>query len=505
MYKKERFPLFSHLDRQPGPEQMSAILERCSIRLSSAQVDQLWTYHQLLRQYNPELNLTRVHNFTNMVLKLYADSILPGLLMELPSPLLDLGTGPGMPGIPLKIAFPDLEIVLAESRRNRVAFLETACEQLGLNGVLIIGKGITSDFEHPVAGVITRAVESIELTLERIGGCLAANGSAIFMKGPQCDPEIREASARFTGSYRLELDRSYNIPHTPHERRLVVFRRIDEPLSARKASARERHFFRKIESEQNETFKDLKKLLTSRGIRKQNKAIVSGAKPIAEILSRFPERCDAWISSDAQLPPPLDSPVDLSWYQLAPALFQTLDIFGTNVPLLVVKTQPIPVWEPAQGFPDGCSVLVPFQDPENVGTVIRSSVAFGASRIILLAESAHPYHPKVIRASGGAVFHAELFHGPALEDLPEDLPLVPLSSEGEDIAFFKFPRRFGLLPGIEGPGLPEYWRRRAVAVPIRHEVESLNASTATAIALYVWSRSLGKSSLTPFCSTECNR
>lgn len=487
MHKNERLP--SRSDRQPGIEQMSAILERSGISLSSAQLEQLWTYHQLLRRHNPELNLTRVHNFTNMVLKLYVDSILPGQLMELPSPLLDLGTGPGMPGIPLKIAFPDLEIVLAESRQNRVAFLETACEELGFGGISIVGRGITPDFEQPVSGVITRAVESIEHTLERIGGCLASNGLAIFMKGPQCDFEVRDASSRFASSYNLEMDRSYRIPHTPHERRLIVFRRIDEPLSVRKATAMERHFHRQIESDQNEAFKDLKKLLTSRGVRKQNRAIVSGAKQVAEVLASFPERCDAWISSSVQNPPPPDSPPGLSWYQVAPPLFQTLDMFGTNAPLLVVKTKPIPVWDPGEGFLEGCTVLVPFQDPENVGTVIRSSVAFGASRIVLLEESANPYHPKAVRASGGAVFHAELMQGPALDDLPNDLPLVPLSSEGADIASFIFPKSFGLLPGMEGPGLPEHLRARAVAIPMSCEVESLNASTATAIALYVWSRS----------------
>ena len=98
---------------------MAALLERSGIKLSEHQLDQLWLYHKLLRRYNPELNLTRIHNFTNMVLKLYVDSILPGTLMDLPSPLLDLGTGPGMPGIPLKIAYPNLEILLAESRKNR--------------------------------------------------------------------------------------------------------------------------------------------------------------------------------------------------------------------------------------------------------------------------------------------------------------------------------------------------------------------------------------------------
>ena len=83
---------------KPSIAALRVILERSGIRLSSFQLEQLWLYHQLLRQYNPELNLTRIHNFANMVLKLYVDSMLPAQMVELPSPLLDLGTGPGAAG-----------------------------------------------------------------------------------------------------------------------------------------------------------------------------------------------------------------------------------------------------------------------------------------------------------------------------------------------------------------------------------------------------------------------
>ena len=108
---------------------------------------------------------------------------------------------------------------------------------------------------------------------------------------------------------------------------------------------------------------------------------------------------------------------------------------------------------------------MPFQDPENAGAVIRSAVAFGVDRVILLLECAHPYHPKTLRASGGAVLHAELWEGPSVEDLPPELPVVPLSAGGTDIAAFTFPETFALLPGLEGPGLPEVWRGRGVASP----------------------------------------
>ena len=142
-------------------------------------------------------------------------------------------------------------------------------------------------------------------------------------------------------------------------------------------------------------------------------------------------------------------------------------------------------WSPSEGLPDGCTLLVPFQDPENVGAVIRSAVAFGVAAIIMLHEAANPYHPKSVRASGAVVFRANLLQGPSIHHLPENLPIVPLSKEGKKISDFKFPAKFALLPGIEGPGLPDRYRKAGVSIPVSPEVESLNAAVATAIALFV--------------------
>lgn len=467
---------------------MVLLLERSGITLADSQAERLWSYHNLLRQYNPELNLTRIHNFENMVLKLYVDSILPGTLIQLPSPLMDLGSGPGMPGIPLKIAFPELEVILAESRSKRTDFLKIVIEKIQLKKISVISKSISESFREPVNAVITRAVENMVPTLERISGCLAQGGLAVFMKGPGCDPEVADAVDKCGGQYRLSADIPYRIPHTTHDRRLVVFERLSAPVWQIKDAAMTRHPFRSIESEDNALFKQLKKLRSGRGIRKNQAALVSGSKITREILNAFPERCQAWISRDDQPPGP-DVPENVAWYQLSPHLFQAIDEFGTNAPILMVAVPDMIPWRPDTGFEKGCSLLVPFQDPENVGTVIRSAVAFGVTRVILLAESAHPFHPKAIRASGGAVFHADLYEGPALSDLPPDLSILALSAEGADISALEFPPAFGLLPGIEGPGLPDHLRANALSIPITPEVESLNAATATAIALFAWSLS----------------
>ncbi len=473
---------------EPGPQALAAIFASCGIALTQRQIDQLWLYHSLLRRHNTELNLTRIHNFANMVLKLYVDSVLPAQLTQLPSPLMDLGTGPGMPGIPLKILHPELTLRLAEGRGKRVAFLHDVLASLDLEGLEIIERAITPTFDEPVNGVITRAVETMDQTLARIDNCLSEKGHVIFMKGPGCDPEIAEALQRFDRRYALIEDRAYRIGDTRHERRLVVFERLDAPPRAIAATAARRHPVQTVTSEQNSRFKSLKKLLTGRGVKKAGQALLAGARPVAEMINAFPERCLAWISSGSQNPPHENTPATLQWLQLSEPLYQVLDIFGTHAPLLLIEVADMAPWSPEEEFPEGCSLLVPFQDPENIGAIIRSAAAFDVNQVILLAESAHPYHPKALRAAGGVTPKVRLRQGPSLKNLPEHLPIVALSAEGRSIDTASLPKRFGLLAGLEGEGLPARWRERSVCIPISKKVESLNAATATAIALYEWRR-----------------
>lgn len=472
----------------PGPGALAALFDRCGITLEREQADLMWRYHQLLRRHNAELNLTRIHNFENMVLKLYVDAALPALLTDLPSPLMDLGSGPGMPGIPLKILRPELDIHLAESRAKRVDFLQRVIADLGLDGIHVIQKKVTPDFQADMAGIITRAVETVEQTLDRVQGCLQRGGRLIFMKGPGCEDEVRNAGKRFEGKFELTQDLAYRIGNTRHQRRLVVFRRLDEPPQLRARRAAGRHHVQAISSSGNPSFKALKKLLEGRGIKKAAQALLSGRRPVEEMLARFPDRCLAWISAGDRQAPAAGSPETMHWVQLEDSLFRELDIFGTRSPLLCIQVPAMVPWAPEQGFAQGCNLLVPFQDPENIGAVIRSAAAFGVAQVILLAECAHPYHPKSLRASGGSVPGVCLRSGPSLHDLPADLPLLALSGEGTPISQARFPEAFGLLAGLEGPGLPDRWRAKALRIPIGPQVESLNAAAAVAVALYEWRR-----------------
>lgn len=511
---------------RPGRHALEAILKDCGTSLGPAQIDRLWSYHQLLRAANVRLNLTRIHNFENMVLKHYVDSLLILKFLDLPSPLIDMGSGPGLPGIPLKIARPETKMILAEPRGARADFLAEVCTQLGLEEIEVYAHKLGANYPGKVEGVISRAVGSIGETLDRVAACLVAGGRMIFMKGPDCEDEIAAAAldqAKAPGGlFRPSADHAYAIPGTPHRRRLLVYERTDlesgqwrvasggslaradearpsdaalaggpvvspsgmhSPLAGRHSPLQAHE----LSSESNPSFRVFRDLLSGRGIRKHGQAILAGPRIIGEVLEKAPRSAQAWITDPKGAP---ELGVVPAWYRLAGALFKELDVAGTNAPLLLVTVPPLQEWSDDAPWPEGCTLFIPFQDPENVGAVIRSAAAFGAARVVLLREAAHPFHPRASRAAGSALFQVPLLQGPSIRDLSSrHVTILALDASGPELSEVPFPARFGLVAGLEGPGLPEHLRagdRRRIAMA--PGVESLNAATATAIALYAWSR-----------------
>jgi 16S rRNA (guanine527-N7)-methyltransferase len=209
------------------PEVMGRLLTTHGFSLTQHQLELVTRYHGYLLDRNRTLNLTRILNLEDMVLKHYVDCFMVNrLLPDFPEPLLDIGSGAGFPGLPLKILSPDKHIILGEGVRKRVAFLRDARELLQLERLDIIGRNIDKDFEYPVAAVITRAVESIRDTLARIRNCLRVDGIAVFMKGPNVDVEIKEALRKYPDLYALDADHAYTLSSSPYKRRLVIFRKL---------------------------------------------------------------------------------------------------------------------------------------------------------------------------------------------------------------------------------------------------------------------------------------
>ncbi|MGZ3768486.1 MAG: 16S rRNA (guanine(527)-N(7))-methyltransferase RsmG [Bdellovibrio sp.] len=190
------------------------------------QRQQLAHFYRLLMLNQEKENFTRLLKLRDIAIKHFIDSIIILKYTKLQFPLLDVGTGPGFPGIPLKIMFPDEKIILGEGVQRRVEFLKHVRAEMKLKNLDILGRNINKYCVYPVNGVITRAVEDIGNTLSNVINCLQIGGRVYFMKGPGVDPEIAAAKENWGEYYKLVDNIAYTLPETPHERRLVIYEKI---------------------------------------------------------------------------------------------------------------------------------------------------------------------------------------------------------------------------------------------------------------------------------------
>ncbi|MDP3939217.1 MAG: 16S rRNA (guanine(527)-N(7))-methyltransferase RsmG [Deltaproteobacteria bacterium] len=196
-----------------------------TIPVSPALRENLGRYRALLLDWNTRVNLTRVGNPRAVLIKHFLDSlaVLPHLDFE--GPLLDVGSGAGLPGLVLKLARPGLPVTLVEARAKKVAFLEEARRRLGVSGLTILHQHLEP--ADPALGgrfgtVVSRAFTAPAPFLVLARGFLASRGRVIAMMGPPRPGEPDPAqTAREQGAGRAEVV-AFSLPEGAGDRRLLV-------------------------------------------------------------------------------------------------------------------------------------------------------------------------------------------------------------------------------------------------------------------------------------------
>jgi len=242
-----------------------------------------------------------------------------------------------------------------------------------------------------------------------------------------------------------------------------------------------------ISSSKNDNFKRWTSLLDSRGSKKSAQYLLSGSKTVPEQLPLNENQAGELILCENIHGRPEDLPARTKVFFLSKPLFKELDIFGTQAPLLVGASPQIPAWD-MRAPPQGLEILCPIGDPLNLGALIRTCCGLGVHRIVLLAEAAHPFHPKCLRASSGTALRAPLFNGPSLKELPAQLGsnssfCYALDMNGKNLFEFEWPQNLFLIVGEEGPGLGHHPFDK-LSIPLDQSVESLNVVAATSAALF---------------------
>ncbi|MGM0630715.1 MAG: 16S rRNA (guanine(527)-N(7))-methyltransferase RsmG [Pseudomonadota bacterium] len=199
-------------------EQLKGLLDQAQIDLSEAQIEQQLALVGLLDKWNKAYNLTSVRNPKDMLTRHIMDSLAVGQYLQ-GQRFIDVGTGPGLPGLPLAIAEPDKEFVLLDSLGKRIRFIRQVCHELKLTNVTPVQARV-EDYqdEKKFDGVISRAFASLNDMLSWCEHLPSDKGRFYALKGLYPQEELDELSE----NYKTESIEQINVPGIDASRHIVI-------------------------------------------------------------------------------------------------------------------------------------------------------------------------------------------------------------------------------------------------------------------------------------------
>lgn len=199
-------------------ELIRLLLEGCNmleLELKESQVNNFLQYLRLVQEWNEKINLTAIVNSNEFIVKHFLDSLTGTQHLDGRGKLVDVGSGAGLPGLALKIYFPEMEVCLVESVGKKAQFLETAAKDLGLQNVNVVcaraeDVGRDGAFREAFDYAVCRAVSELAVIAEYCLPLVKIGGILLAYKGDKADEELSRAGMAIS-TLKGEVDGIYKV------------------------------------------------------------------------------------------------------------------------------------------------------------------------------------------------------------------------------------------------------------------------------------------------------
>lgn len=205
--------------------------KKISVDLTEKQAEMYFNYMNILVEWNEKINLTSITEPNEIILKHFIDSLTVYKHINKMS-IIDVGTGAGFPGIPLKIVNKDIKITLLDSLNKRINFLNEVIEKLELENIEAIHGRVEEVARNKVYRecfdiAVSRAVAPLNVLLEYMIPLIKVGGKCVCMKGSNAEEEISQSTNALKRlNAEIELVENFELPGTDIKRNIVVVKKI---------------------------------------------------------------------------------------------------------------------------------------------------------------------------------------------------------------------------------------------------------------------------------------
>lgn len=214
-------------------EKFEKYLSAINKKITSEQILKFYRYMELLLEWNEKINLTAITNPEDIILKHFVDSLTIEKYINKGESLVDVGTGAGFPGIPIKIYRDDINVTLVDSLNKRINFLNIVIDELKLEKIKAIhnraeefGKNIKYREKFDVS--TSRAVANLATLSEYLIPLIKQQGKSICMKGSEIEEELNNSkkAIKVLGGKILKVD-EFTLPNSDIKRNIIVIKKVE--------------------------------------------------------------------------------------------------------------------------------------------------------------------------------------------------------------------------------------------------------------------------------------